>query len=124
MKAHIVAAMLAAAATATAAKTASAASTRFIDPFSSTTLDPRWVLDESPDPDLYGAGGGFVLDGVVARFNNVSNYHYAHLETAATYDSTLGLRADAIMRQDVGPTSTWGMSVAVYYDAEDRKSVV
>jgi hypothetical protein len=93
------------------------------DDFTTTDLATNglWVLDD--EAASYGAGGGFVLDGTYARFNNVGNYAYAHLESATTYDTTGGIRVDAIMRQDNSPVSTWGMSITIYYDADNWVSL-
>lgn len=91
------------------------------DTFDGPTLNPMWVLDD--EPASY-SGGGFTIPGDgIARFNNVGNYAYAHIQTASPIDTTGGIRVDAIMRQDHYPVSTWGMSITVYYDADNWVSL-
>jgi hypothetical protein len=91
------------------------------DTFDGPTLNPMWTLD---DEAASYSGGGFTIPGDgIARFNNVGNYAYAHIETATPIDTTGGIRADAIMRQDHYPVSTWGMSITIYYDADNWVSL-
>lgn len=92
------------------------------DDFSVTALPAFWTLDDAPESY---SGGGFVIgsgDGI-ARFNNVGNYAYAHIQTASQLDTTYGIRVDAIMRQDHYPTSTWGMGITIYYDSQNWISI-
>ncbi|MHB0947426.1 MAG: hypothetical protein ACYC3B_09670 [Sedimentisphaerales bacterium] len=93
------------------------ASTRTVttyDEFNGTSLRPFWTLEDTP---ASYSSGGFTMPGDgIARFNNVGNYAYAHIQTTSTYDTTAGIRVDAIMRQDNTPTSSWAMGVAIYFD--------
>ncbi len=88
------------------------------DTFDAATLDPMWVLDD--EPASY-SGGGFSMQPAtgIARFDGVGNNAFAHIESATTYDTTGGIRTDATMRQDHYPVQTWGMAVAIYFDANN-----
>lgn len=90
------------------------------DDFSGATLNSMWVLDDEPG-SYSGTGSGFAMQPSpgVARFNGVGNNAFAHIESATTYDTTQGFRVDAIMRQDDYPVQTWGMGVAIYFDANN-----
>ena len=95
----------------------------FVDDFSEATLNPMWTLDDQPESYFTepGYNGGFHMqpEASIARFDFVGNNAYAHIESATTYDTTGGIRTDAILRQDTYPVQTWGMGVAIYFDANN-----
>lgn len=99
----------------------SASAVVITDTFDNGPLNPMWVLD---DEAASYSGGGFTIPGDgIARFNNVGNYAFAHIQTASPIDTTGGIRADAVMRQDHYPVSTWGMGVTIYFDADNWVSL-
>jgi hypothetical protein len=89
--------------------------TNFIDTLDGATLDARWTRDDQPGS--YDTGGGAVMNGTMLRLNSVFANAYAHIQTPLGAAS--GFRADAVMRQDHYPVATWGMSLTVYYDANN-----
>lgn len=96
------------------------ATTVIVDTFDGA-LNPMWQVDD--EPASYGAGGGYLKAADHIRFNSVAINSYAHIETANTVDTTAGIRADAIMRQDHYPVSTWGMGVSIYFDQGNWVSI-
>jgi hypothetical protein len=101
--------------------TSALATTEIQDNFGSATLNPNWLLND--DPSSYAPDGGFALDPThnLADFSDVGNNAYANLRWASTFDTTQPMRVDAIMGQfsPINYLQTWGMSVAIYYDAND-----
>ena len=92
------------------------------DTFDAGTLNSFWTLQD--EPASYASGGGATIPGNGwLRFNSVGNNAYANIRSADTLDTTNGIRVDAVMRQDSSGTSTFAMSVSIYYGVDNWVSL-